>query len=397
VKRAASFALGVALAVALRARPARAAAECSTLPTPIYVTGSTAAQPLLAEVGKLMAGQSPPVTIVYFGQGSCAGVDAILSGTPFMGSGSTAPVYWDASGVQLSCDITNPSGATAHVGVSDVFPTTCFQLPGGLPSLVADNIGPVQAMTFATNKSSTERAISGEAAYNIFGFGNDSQVPPWTFEGSIYKRDALSGTQRMIAAAIGVPPDRWKGTPTASSTDMVMRLGVANFADQTIGILTAAVAQDNRATVKVLAYQDFAGKCAVFPDSSDATNDKANVRSGLYPIWGPLHLLIRLNGTGYPANAKAGEVVGYITGSRPTPAGIDLVKIEAQSKVVPQCAMRVRRTQEMGPVMPFAPSGACGCYYEKLATNATSCKACTTTSDCPSSAPACSYGFCEAQ
>ena len=100
-----------------------------------------------------------------------------------------------------------------------------------------------------------------------------------------------------------------------------------------IGILTAAVAQDNRATVKVLAYQDVGGKCAVFPDSSETTNDKANVRSGLYPIWGPLHLLIRLNGTGYPANAKAGEVVGYITGSRPTPAGIDLVKIEAQSKV----------------------------------------------------------------
>ena len=71
------------LCIAGRARAA-AATECATLPTPIYVTGSTAAKPLLAEIGKFMAAQSPPVTVVYLGQGSCAGVDAILSGTPLV-------------------------------------------------------------------------------------------------------------------------------------------------------------------------------------------------------------------------------------------------------------------------------------------------------------------------
>ena len=34
---------------------------------------------------------------------------------------------------------------------------------------------------------------------------------------------------------------------------------------------------------------------------------------------------------------------------------------------------------------------------DKLATGATSCKVCTTSADCPTSAPACSYGFCETQ
>jgi ABC-type phosphate transport system substrate-binding protein len=393
VRRASFLALAVGFAAALGARRADAT-DCASLPNPIWVTGSTAAKPLLVEIGKLMAGQSPPVSVVYLGQGSCTGVDAILSGTPMTGTGLS---YWDATGAELNCDITGASGVAAHIGISDVFATTCYQLPGGLPASVADYTGPVQAMTFAAHSLSKERAISGEAAYYVFGFGGDSQVPPWMFEASIFKRDSASGTQRMIAAAIGVPPERWRGTATTSSGDMVSRLASANFPDQTIGILTAAVAQDNRGMVKTLAYQPFGQKCAVFPDSSETANDKANVRNGQYPIWGPLHVFIRLNGSGYPANAKAGEVAGYLAGTRPTPSTIDLVKIAAQSRVVPQCAMHVKRAQELGPTTPFAPSGACGCYYDKLATTTTSCKACATSAECPTSAPVCSYGYCEAQ
>jgi len=379
--------------IALLARGA-VAGECAALPSPIYVTGSTAAKPLLAEIGRLMAAQTPPVTVVYLGQGSCTGVDAILSGTPIMGPGLST---WDINGAESKCDITSPSGVVAHVGISDVFANTCFQLPGGLPASVADVLGPVQAMTFVTHRSSTEKAISAEAAYYVYGFGALSQVPPWTFEASIFRRDAFSGTQAMIAAAIGVPSERWKGTATTSSGDLVTRLGAANFPDQSIGILSAEVAQENRSTIKVLAYQNFSQSCAVFPDSAESANDKANVRGGQYPIWGPLHLFVRINSSGYPVNAKAGEIIGYLAGTRPAPSGLDLVRIEALRHAVPQCAMRVRRMQEMGPAMPFAPVGACGCYYERVATGSTNCKTCTASAECPPGAPVCSYGYCEAQ
>jgi ABC-type phosphate transport system substrate-binding protein len=391
-----TMAVLVALMAALGARPA-AGVECASLPTPVYATGSTAAKPLLAEIGKIMAAQTPPKTVVYLGAGSCAGVDAILSGTPLMGSGSSALSTWDSTGAEQKCDITSASGIVAHIGISDVFATTCFTLPGGLPASVSDVLGPVQAMTFVTHRLSVEKAISAEAAYNVYGFGGASGVPPWTFEGSIFRRDALSGTQAMIATAIGVPADRWKGTATTSSSDLLMQVGTANFANQSIGILSAEVAQDNRSMVKVLAYQSFGQTCASFPDSSESANDKANVRSGQYPIWGPLHLFVRVNSSGYPANAAAGEVVGYLAGTRPAPAGLDLVKIEAQRHAVPPCAMRVRRMQEMGPPMPFVPPAACGCYYESVATNGTTCKTCATAAECPASAPVCSYGYCEAQ
>jgi hypothetical protein len=373
------------------------ATECSTLPSVVYTTGSTAAKPLLAEIGRVLATQASPVTVVYLGAGSCAGVDAVLSGTPLLGAGSTAPSYWDSTGGEFKCDITTPGGVVADIGISDVFANTCFQLPGGLPSTVAEVVGPVQAMTFVTHRLSMEKAISAEAAYNIYGFGANSGVPPWTFEGLIFKRDSLSGTQAMIGTAIGVPPAKWQGTATTSSGDLVTRVGTANFPDQSIGIASAEVAQENRSTIKTLAYQSFGQRCAVFPDSSEGANDKANVRTGLYPIWGPLHLFIRINGTGYPANPKAGDVAGYLAGTRPSPPGLDLIRIEAMRHAVPQCAMRVRRTQEMGPAMPFAPPSACGCYYDKVANGASTCKACMASTDCTPSAPVCSYGFCEAQ
>ena len=389
-------ALVAGLACALGARTA-AAGECPALPTPVYVAGSTAARPLLAEIGKVMAAQTPPATVVYYGLGSCAGVDAILSGTPIINMTAGAYTYWDANGIELKCEVSAPSGIVAHIGISDVFATTCFQLSGGLPTYVADMLGPVQAMTFVTHKSSTERAVSAEAAYYVYGFGAQSTVPPWTHEGLIFRRDELSGTQRMIAAAIGVPPERWQGTATTGSGDLVTRLGAANFPDQSIGILSAEVAQDSRATVRVLAYQHFGQTCAVYPDSDEVANDKVNVRSGRYPIWGPLHLFTRMNASGVPQNAKAGEVIGYLSGTRPPPAGLDLVKLEAQRHAIPQCAMRVRRVQEMGPTMPFAPTSACGCYYEKVATGVTTCKPCATSAECLTTAPVCSYSFCEPQ
>lgn len=388
-------AVGLALAGAPRA--ARAA-ECATLPSPIYVAGSTAAQPLLAEIGKIMAGRTPAVTVVYQGQGSCAGVDAILNGTPLRGAGTTALTYWDAAGTARACDVpTDGDGVRADVGISDVFATTCYSLPGGLPSNVADILGPVQTMTFVVPKASAERAISAEAAYNVYGFGASSGVWPWIDESYIFRRDALSGTQRMIAAAIGVDPTRWRGMAATSSGDMRAKLTGAASAVQALGILSADVAQDNRATLSVLAYQHFGQRCGYFPDADESSNEKANVRDGHYAIWGPLHLFLRVGTDGYPVNAAAGDAAGYLAGTKPAPPGLDLIQLEAQRHVIPQCAMRVRRVQEMGPLASFAPTGACACYYEKVANGSTRCQPCSAPTECPASAPVCSYGYCETQ
>src|SRR5262249_14339112 len=111
-----------------------------------------------------------------------------------------------------------------------------------------------------------------------FGFGADSGVAPWTDETLIFHRDDQSGTQRMIATAIKVPPTRWKGVTASSSGDLLTRLTAASLPSGAIGILASDVAQDNRTTVRVLAYQHFGQSCGYYPDSDETLNDKANVR-----------------------------------------------------------------------------------------------------------------------
>jgi len=374
------------------------AADCTTLPGPVYLAGSTAAKPFVALVGKTLAAQSPPVTVVYTGQGSCTGVDAILNGTPLKGMGPTALSHWDAAGVEQKCDL-SPEGPAvlADVGISDVFATTCYRLPGGLPSNVADFLGPVQTMTFVVPVASPEMSISAEAAYYVYGFGASSGVEPWTNEAMIFRRDELSGTQRMVAAAIGVEAGRWKGTASTGSEDLRKKLTASPQPGRAIGILSTDVAQENRDNVRILAYQHFGQSCGYYPDREEGSNEKANVRDGHYAIWGPLHLLTRLNGSGFPVRPAAADVIGYLAGTKTAGDGLDLIALEAQRHVVPQCAMRVKRSTELGGLASYAPPGSCACYYDRFANGSTTCTACTGPRDCPATAPVCSYGYCETQ
>jgi ABC-type phosphate transport system substrate-binding protein len=392
--------LGALLALA---PGASAAGNCADFREPLVVTGSTAIKPLIAEVARLLApadatpdaGTQPAGSVLYAGSGSCAGVSAILEGSALTTSTLS---YWDRAGSEQTCTL-DPATTTLHadIGVSDVFASTCASLPNGLPGNVRDFQGPIQTMTLSVPHGSPEQAISREAAYYVFGFGAGSGVAPWTSESLIFRRSSDSGTQRMIAAAIGVDARRWKGAIADSSADMVEKLIGASAIDAraAIGILDVSSAHENAALISVLAYQDSALGCAVYPDSTANSRDKANVRAGRYPLWGPMHLLTTVNGSSYPTNPRAARLINYLTGAEQPPVELDLIALEAHHEVVPQCAMRVRRTQEMGPSESFAPSEPCGCYYESRSGGAPACKACTATADCGASNAVCSHGYCE--
>ncbi len=372
------------VAVAGRAR----AVECSTLPNPVIATGSSAFEAILGELAKTLA---PATTIVYQPQGSCAGVDAVLNGTGV----KTSATYWDPTGAMLTCDITPTDGIVADLGISDVFPTTCFSLPNGLPTNVGDFSGPVQPMVFVVPQQSTQKSISAEAAYFIYGFGNGSGVSPWDDTSFLFTRDGSSGTEQMIAAAIGVPPVSWKGIAAASTGEMTVDVTMSSNPDKTLGIIVADAADSNRDTLRVLAYQHYDQDCGYWPDSDPLSFDKKSVRDGHYAIWGPLHILSKLNAQGYPLNADAKHLVGYITGTEDPPGGLDIIDLEAQNHVVPQCAMHVKRTEELGPLASIQPAKSCGCIFEKRASGTTSCVTCTNVTQCPSGTVDCNFGYCE--
>lgn len=376
----------------------------------IYVTGSSAVKPFLGTIAAQLASQK--IFIVYTSVGSCVGVDAMVNGTPLRTGAAPLPAsaaYWDPS--EKACDLP-VEGVGADLGISDVFAASCpdFELVNLESLKIRDAHGPIQTMTFAVPANSRYREISQQAAYLVFGFGKDGNVLDpagdraiWADETKILQRSATSGTQAMLAAAIGVPPAQWKGKTHKTSDDVAtaLRAAVASQedADASIGILSADTidSKNLRAELRMLAYQDSHQSCAFSPDSTAKSNDKRNVRDGHYPIWGPLHLLYKINAAGEPLNsgirAQLLDIVGYLSGSKPLPNNLSLIDVYAKSGLVPECAMRVTRTADGGPITPARPASPCSCLFDE-ALGGKKCASCKVQGDC-SAGQTCSRGYCE--
>jgi ABC-type phosphate transport system substrate-binding protein len=378
---------------------------CASFPNVVYATGSTALVPFIAKVAQVLE-QTGKATVVFQSAGSCTGVNAMLdpastkmTGTAFSFDANAT----DPTMAQKPCALAD-SGVEADVAISDVFATTCVSLPQGLPDTLEDTFGPTQAMTFVVPTKSLQASITADAAYNVFGFGATSGVDPWTDPSLMFRRSASSGTQSMIAKVIGVPADQWSGKADKGSSDVlndIINAGLMGdaVANKAIGILSADIAEDNRDRVRVLAFQDVGQSCAYTPDSSPTAHDKINVRDGHYSVWGPSHVFTRLS-HGTPINPNAQQLAGALGGTVPL-QGVDLIQLYAQKHLVPQCAMRVSRTSDGGDFKAFKPMQSCGCYFEASAVGSTSCKKCSTSSECPASAPNCNQfgsppqGYCE--
>jgi hypothetical protein len=316
------------------------------------------------------------------------------------------------------------------LGISDVFPTTCDPqlVTSGLPSNLRDFSGPVQVMELVVPATSLQRSISAEAAYMVWGFGDQSGVLPWTDPSFLLQRSATSGTENMVGTAIGLPPADydWAGIKNAGSPNIVTAItnvtkgflvdGGAPAApltqqniDSTLGILASDVADGNRQVLKPLAFQDVGEACGWFPDSTQTSFDKKNVRDGHYPIWGPSHFIAYVDSNGNPLNPKVKALIDALNGENTQVLkNLDIVQFYAQSHIIPTCAMHVSRASDGQDYSPFSPQTSCSCYYDLAATgqvDPAQCVQCKASSDCasaPNGASSCvldfgipPVGFCE--
>jgi ABC-type phosphate transport system substrate-binding protein len=437
----AALAGGCILAAAARAD---AAPACNSFPYPVYIAGSSASRPILQALANQFPAANPPVniSIIYEDPSSCQGLTDLL--TAGKTESKDAAHLDGTTGMSVPCDPTNGvvGGPTSYVdiGVSDVFPQTCVDY-SNIPMLTSgqkDWWGPIQAMVMAVQSGQTQYpVISAEAAYVAFGWSGQggNTVAPWTDPKNMFIRSPTSGTESMIGKAIGLAPTKWLaqspfdgGTPqqepnsgavvtalTAPTTNMMSG----------IGILSTQYVDQNRSTLHALAFQakDPNGgdqECGYLPDSSSTTFDKLNVRQGRYGIWGPLHFVTNVDGSGKPQpNAMSGTravdvqtVISYLTFDSSLSAAQNLAMIQASAAAftVPPCAMQVSRMQDGGGVASTMPTGAmCGCYYEALAAGkgptmlgtptSSYCHQCTTDTDCSGQGnyKKCNYGFCEVQ
>jgi ABC-type phosphate transport system substrate-binding protein len=392
--------------------------ECIDTRTPVVVVGgSTAVQPFMSVVAQLLAGTG--FQLVYQPSGSCTGVAGLFS------LDASKRVVKDIAGryAQLfnpdgrpfpdgkpshDCTFSTQNGmppvtpVALDVAVSDVFANGCDPTYTATPPQgpIGEYFGPIQPMTFVVKAASKETSISAEMGHVVFGrSSNDPGSNPYSDPALYFVRNSGSGTQQMISRAIKLDAGKWWGVDRGGNAQVLSQMQAVSESNvnNAVGILSTDFTDIARGSVRILAFQDLGQLAGYYPDSSVNTRDKRNVRDGHYAIWGPIHFFAALttNNNTLP-NAAATALVNKVTGKLDQPL---LDKI-ITSGLVPPCAMTVKRSSEMGPIEFYAPSAACGCYFEAHVPDGqapASCTPCSGPADCGGDRPACSFGYCEAQ
>ncbi len=391
--------------------PARSSRpRCSNLPGPLYIAGTSTVRPLLAAAAQALSYETatPPLTLVYQQQPACATLEGLARDAPLVAtSDADGASYWDLTESALDrrekrCEL-EPAGAAADLGVSDVFATSCQAFPQGLPDTVVETLGAIEPLVFVAPEGSSQRTISADAAYMVFGWGKGSGVEPWTDEAGIVRESGASGTQALAGAIIGVPAERWRGAPSNGPEAIALALlGASTDAarsERAIGVLPTHWAERYRGRLRALAFQDRGQACASLPDSSAPASAgetaKQNVRDGHYTLWGRLHFVTRTANPARSGGTAAATVVDYLTGAKALPGPTTMVAVAAANGLIPECAMRVTRGAEGGPLTPYQPAEPCGCYFEEQLGSSPTCRPCSAALECPPSRSHCSFGYCE--
>jgi hypothetical protein len=382
-------------------------------PNPIMVLGATGFP--MDTVAKAMGSAA---TIFYLEKASCVGIaNALQNNTKLGDPGSVDVLAYDGvSGAATKCTLTE--AFSADVNLSALFAESCANTSGlgenpSLPGDVLDFLGPVNPVMLATPFTSTEKVISAEAAYKVYGFPN-SGVAPWEDENFIFRRTNTSANQQTIARTLGLPVGELRGRDSSGSSNMKNALQTSAEPNKTIGISSSEIVDVNRDVMKALAYQHFNQPVGFYPDSAPGATDRRNVRDGHYFLWIPLHVLAKTV-AGDPVAATGNTSLDAITPKAERDAAVKrlvLVMTSRQEPVVksvdyfgalkrvgnvPQCAMKVTRAKEGAPLTPLTPSAKCGCAYEAAfpGTTPAECQACADSTTCSASRPTCSFGFCE--
>ena len=338
------------------------------------------------------------MTIVYQQSGSCVGVHSALDPANYpLSSANGAATYYTPGGQQNTCVLDPGEGLVADVGASDVFYSTCYlgQATHAAPARVRR-----RELRAGAGHELRRPAIVDAAEHQPHGGllrlrlrRQQYPVPPWTDPTQLQIRNANSGTQALIAAAISVPPAQWSGVNHSTSAQVGAALvaagqsGTQKVIDSALGILASDYLLQNTQSLRGLAVQDTTPGCGYYPNSTAFARDNANARDGHYPLWGPVALLRARRSVDQPA-PQARSLPVHRWPQRPDrpprPRSRRRVRLEGSR---PECAMHVTRASDGGDYTPFKAPVTCNCYFELHATGATTCQPCGANGECPPARP----------
>ncbi len=364
---------------------------CASLPHPVLGIGGSAQTPLIGAIAAKLAGAASPITIEYAQPGACYAMQALDPNGGYKVTDATQ--YWTADGKAHTCTLPT-GGAVAQFGSMQNWATLCPNVTK-LYDGVGDFEGPIGTVNFIVPVASTQTSFSADAAYFVYGFGDNSKAAPWTNQSLIFIRDAASAVQLYVSLASGVPASKFFGVDSKKGSTMINNVATASDKEAAIGFVSGETADAARDRVRTLAYQHTGQDCGYWPDSGPNAFDKTNVRNGQYYLWAPTHFYAPANNTGAITDADTANFIGYITGAVAPPPELPILDVFIDNGNIPQCAMQVKRTTDLGPIASFQPSAPCGCYFEARATGNTSCGTCKTNKNCSKSSPVCRLGYCE--
>lgn len=375
----------------------------------VYIQAGDTQTNLLMQLGRKLRDNTPnPITIVFFTSGSCTNETQMFNQTPqtsnftYIPSIAENPTWTPASPV-LQCT-PKAGGQTLDIGNSAVFLSSC---PAATqPQTVVATQGPVQAYVLAVPEASSQTAITYEEAYFVFGFGSAGMINPWNDVTEMYIRTVSKSTLLTWAANIDVPAAQWQGgcgsgggpsMGCGASSQVVSLLQNAADPEKAIGILGDEVYDADRSFLNVLAFRAKGQYAAYYPDSKANTFDKKNVRDGHYTVWSPTIWMYYQDANNNPVNPLAKYVVDMIDGKPVTPAPNFQPDLTVASVgLVPDCAMRVQREFDGGPLSLYTPPASCTCEYEKQVNSFTTCQVCDDATPCAGSGEVCRNHLCEA-
>lgn len=395
--------LGVMTGALVTSSPAHAAVpDCSTLPHPIYLQVGDTQVNLMKALGRKLRDNTPkPLTLIWASSGSCTNIATTYGHTQI----STALIMSYAPSIAENPNFVTTSAAPTcayttpvyvDIGNSALFNSACITAPP--PANVHLTLGPRQGYVLAMAKGTDQTAITAEEAYFVFGFGPTllaamgAAIAPWTDEAQLSIRTTTKSTLLAWAANIAVPAARWHGIKNDASVQVVAALTGSSNPSAAIGILGSEVYDGLRGSLTALAFRAFGQYAAYYPDSSATSRDKQNLRDGHYTVWSPtIWMDYVTNGT--PDQPDARYVVELIAGHEVAPApNFDANVVVASVGLTPDCAMRVQRAYEGGPLALYKPPTSCACAFE-AAVDVTSCATCSASAACATGV--CRNGLCE--
>ena len=389
----------------LVARTAGAQVMCNDatlLPNPTIVTGSNTVEPMVGQFAVKLAAEPTPVSVLFATSAatSCAGISSVVDGADLGGSPGR---YYTLSGTSVvRNDCTFAAGQKAHVAVSDVFYESCSKLPQPRPADVADVTGPVQATVFIVPPTdTTTQYLTYQEAQTIYGCGVSSVRPVAGFVDpmGVFCRAPEAGSQMVLAKSLGLAPTA-PTSPTCingGGSPAAMAGNVLSYGARSLGFITTDGLEGLRSSdsnkIKPLAFQSPGQAQAYAVDSGPDFPDRRNVRDGHYTIWGYEHLIAKSSGGAL--GKQAAEFIAWVTGAKSS-ANVDYALLEAGAGLIPQCAMRVKRSSDGGSLSPYAPSEPCACVLQALLSRTVppGCQVCVADQTC-SGGLRCRHGFCE--